>query len=97
MVKKYTTPFTKTLFEKTIDDIMVPLDLAEYVQQGAKVHRYKYHEGDFGHIFDDRVDEHTKRMVLYAEQLPLSSEDKSSVIRTLWIHDIPEIMDSQTA
>lgn len=36
-------------------------------------------------------------MVLYAEQLPLPEGQKNALIRTLWIHDIPEIIDSQTS
>lgn len=97
MPQKYKTPFTKTLFDTTIDDILTPEDLAEYVALGANVHRYKFQDDDFSHIFDDRVDEHTKRMVLYAEHLPLSDHDKATLVRTLWIHDIPEILDSQTS
>lgn len=97
MVRKYKTPFTKTLFEKTIDDIVVPGDLSDYIDMGSNVSRYKFHDGNFDHIFDDSVDEHTKRMVLYAETLPLNEKDKRDVIRTLWIHDIPEIVDSQTS
>lgn len=95
MPQIYKTPFTKTLFEKTIDDIVPPSDLAEYINLGANVYRYKFHDGNFDHIFLDRVDEHTKRMVLYAEYLPLSKKDKADLIRTIWIHDIPEIIDSQ--
>ncbi len=96
MPRIYKTPFTKTLFQKTIDDIVPPADLAEYINLGTNVYRYKFQEGNFDHIFLDRVDEHTKRMVLYAEHLPLSEKDKQDLIRTLWIHDVPEIIDSQT-
>lgn len=70
MPQKYRTPFTKTLFDTTIDDILTPEDLVEYVVLGANVRRYKFQDDDFDHIFDDHVDEHTKRMVLYAEHLP---------------------------
>ena len=97
MVQKYRTPFTKTLFEKTIEDVVIPPDLTQYITMGSNVSRYKFQDGNFDHIFDDRVDEHTKRMVLYAQTLPLNEKDKSDVIRTLWIHDIPEIVDSQTS
>ncbi len=97
MPKKYRTPFTKTLFDRTIDDVLVPEDLTEHIALGANVRRYKFQDDDFDHIFLDRVDEHTKRMVLYAEYLSLSEADKSALIRTLWIHDIPEILDSQTS
>jgi len=96
MPRKYKTPFTKTLFEKTIDDILVPTDLQEYIALGANVARYKFHENSYDHVFDDFVDEHTKRMILYVESLPLSPNDRAAVTRTLWIHDIPEIVDSQT-
>jgi len=96
MPKKYKTPFTKTIFEKTIDDIVPPVDLEKYIAMGSRVSRYKFKDHNLDHIFDDTVDEHTKRMVLYAEQLSLPEEEKSAVIRTLWIHDIPEIVDSQT-
>ena len=95
MPRKYKTPFTKTLFEKNIDDILAPDDLQEYILLGSKVARYKFQDANYDHIFDDFVDEHTKRMILYADQLPLSERDKSQLIRTLWIHDIPEIIDSQ--
>ena len=97
MPKKYQTPFTKTLFEKTIDDVLVPEDLSQYIRLGSKVARYKFQDANYDHIFDDSVDEHTKRMIIYAEQLPLSEELKSALVRTLWIHDIPEIIDSQTS
>lgn len=96
MPQKYKTPFTKTLFERTIDDIVPPVDLEKYITMGARVSRYKFKDHNLDHIFDDTVDEHTKRMVLYAEHLPLPEEEKYAVIRTLWIHDIPEIVDSQT-
>jgi hypothetical protein len=97
MVQKYKKPFTKTQFEKTIDDIKDPKDLIKWIVMGANVARYKFSENEYNHIFDDFVDEHTKRMILYVESLPLSEQERQSVIRTLWIHDIPEIIDSQTA
>ncbi len=96
MPQKYKTPFTKTVFDKTIDDVVSPADLEKYIALGARVSRYKFKDHNLDHIFDDAVDEHTKRMVLYAEHLPLPEEEKAAVIRTLWIHDIPEIVDSQT-
>ncbi len=95
MPQKYKTPFTKTLFERTIDDIVPPADLEQYITLGSKVSRYKFKDQNLDHIFDDAVDEHTKRMVLYAEHLPLPEKEKTAIIRTLWIHDIPEIVDSQ--
>lgn len=97
MPKKYQTPFTKTLFEKTINDVLAPEDLSQYIRLGSKVARYKFQDANYDHIFDDSVDEHTKRMIIYAEQLPLSEEHKSALVRTRWIHDIPEIIDSQTS
>lgn len=97
MVKKYKTPFTQTLFQKTIDDVIVPPDLAEYIALGANVARYRFSEGHYNYIFQDSVDEHTKRMVLYAENLPIPNHDKADLVRMLWIHDIPEILDSQEA
>lgn len=96
MPRKYKTPFTKTVFEKSIDSIVPPSDLEKYINLGARVKRYKFKDDNLDHIFDDAVDEHTKRMVLYAEHLSLPEEEKAAVIRTLWIHDIPEIVDSQT-
>jgi 5'-deoxynucleotidase YfbR-like HD superfamily hydrolase len=92
----YKKPFSRTEFQQTIDDIVVPAGLEEYMTLGARVHRYKFQSQNFDHIFFDTVDDHTKRMVLYAQSLPLSDVNKSAVIRTLWIHDIPEIIDSQT-
>jgi 5'-deoxynucleotidase YfbR-like HD superfamily hydrolase len=96
MPRKYKTPFTKTLFDTTIDDVLVPDDLQKYIVLGADVARYKFRDDNFDHIFDDRVDEHTKRMILYAESLNLPGEKQKKLLRTLWIHDIPEIIDSQT-
>lgn len=74
---------------------MPPEDLLEYINLGARIYRYKFRDQDLDHIFDDRVDEHTKRIVLYGEHLPLGDAEKSALIRTLWIHDIPEVIDSQ--
>lgn len=96
MPQKYKTPFTKTVFEQNIDTIVPPSDLERYIDLGARVRRYKFKDDNLDHIFDDTVDEHTKRMVLYAENLPLPKKEKAAVVRTLWIHDIPEIIDSQT-
>lgn len=96
MPKKHLVPFTKTEFTKTIHDVEVPAEFDDFIKLGANVRRYKFQEGNFDHIFDDFVDEHTKRMVLYAEQLPISQKLKEEVIRTIWIHDLPEILDSQT-
>lgn len=45
MVQKYKTPFTKTLFDRTIDDIVVPPDFEEYMILGANVARYQFSEG----------------------------------------------------
>ena len=97
MVKKHLTPFSTTLFDSTILDIIVPEDLQDYITLGANIHRYKYQDNSYDHIFDDTVDEHTKRMVLYAASLSLPEDNKKVLTRTLWIHDIPEIIDSQTA
>jgi 5'-deoxynucleotidase YfbR-like HD superfamily hydrolase len=95
MIKKYKTPFTKTVFSKTIDAILPPEDLLKYIHLAAQIRRYKFQDQDLDHIFDDRVDEHTKRMVLYAENLSLGESEKAALIRTLWIHDIPEVVDAQ--
>jgi len=97
MVQIRKTPFTKIQFARTIDDIVVPDDLQKYINLGANVARYQFSEGQYDHIFRDFVDEHTKRIVLYAEHLPITEAQKSALIRTLWIHDIPEIIDSQTS
>lgn len=70
MTKLFTQPFTQTQFTKTLHDIEVPVDLVEYINLGKNVARYKYKNRSYDHIFRDFVDEHTKRMVLYAEHLP---------------------------
>lgn len=95
MIPTRKTPFTKTQFTKTIDTIVAPSDLEEYIDLGSNVARYQFSEGAYDHIFHDSVDNHTKRIILYAQSLPLAEKQKNDLIRTLWIHDIPEILDSQ--
>ena len=95
MIPTRKIPFTKTQFTKTIDTIVAPSDLEEYIDLGANVARYQFSEGAYDHIFHDSVDNHTKRIILYALGLPLAEKQKNDLIRTLWIHDIPEILDSQ--
>ncbi len=95
MPKKHVVPFSCRDFDTTIESIAPPSDLKDFIKLGSQVFRYKFEDNNYDHIFEDRVDEHTKRMVLYAQQLPLSEEILSSIIRTLWVHDIPEIICSQ--
>ena len=96
MPKRHTTPFSRTLFDTTIDHIVVPEDVAHYIERGLTIARYRFHDEDYGHIFFDNVADHVKRMVLFTQSLDIPESMQQNVARTAWIHDIPEIINSQS-
>ena len=58
--------------------------------------RYLFSTGELPHIFHDPVDVHTRRCVWTVDTLALPSwVDVDRIRRTLWIHDIPEIIANE--
>jgi 5'-deoxynucleotidase YfbR-like HD superfamily hydrolase len=88
--------FPLGLEEEVLKDLKLPLvpeDLTELALAAERVSRYLgkgYPEG----VFYDHTLAHTERCVVKGMLLPLSSLIKNPLIRTLWIHDLPEVFTS---
>ena len=70
----------------------VPKDIESLVSQTFFIPRFTriYHEG----IFDDNTGAHTVRCVRIAINLELPENERSKLVRMLWIHDLSEIVTS---
>ena len=75
---------------------VVPDDLRELVEQGAQVARKMHPDYPRG-IWFDNVRVHAIRCALTAEHLKLPANRepiRSPLVRTLWLHDLPEVVTS---
>ena len=76
--------------EKEQLSIEIPENLKELIEKTKSVPRYedpRYPEG----MVHDTLYDHLHRLVEHLGQLNLQEPLKSKVIRTAWIHDLPEV------
>jgi hypothetical protein len=74
----------------------IPPDLRKLVEKGSQIERKRHPDYPIG-IWFDNVRVHTIRCALSAQNLALPSSlepVKSPMVRTLWIHDLPEVVSS---
>jgi hypothetical protein len=70
--------------------MLMPEDLLKYQDRLKQVYRFLHPEYP-AEAFHDSVYDHVERAVCFANQLLPSSDITSTLVRLLWLHDIPEI------
>jgi len=76
---------------KDVGDIKIPQDIKDYIDKLEGVKRFNQFSEKKPGMIDDNSKAHTIRCVHRATTLPFKHQD---LIRTLWIHDIPEYTDA---
>jgi hypothetical protein len=88
------TPFD--VEDIVFNEEIIPPDLRDLVAKAKLIERKKHPDYPSG-IWWDNVQVHTIRSALTAEYLKLPRQFESSrpdLVRTLWIHDLPEVLSS---
>lgn len=76
--------------DRNVEDIKIPPDIKKYIEKLENVKRFNQFTKNKPGMIEDNSKAHTLRCVYRAVTLPFNNPD---LVRTLWIHDIPEYTD----